>query len=412
MMIEVRLIGDSFNACILFYALDRSDRPFAASLLGVHTPKLNIELKVYASSEFNSALSEDSCEKPFSIPSCDPEYYATLDTPTPPPRVRRSWLPPLKFQTPLETEHPALRSLLISSTVAPSQTNLLPSLMNPRQAARCLNHPGLGRSQTALTACSSIYSRSTSDSTWTLPSSAFSTHPGTLSSLSLCSHPVSSEFSIRPNFTSLRPSVPILPAQYRQRSHKLRDGGSPVRPGSRPGMPSAEFWDYVSEEQRRQSSSQHMRSESVWPGSSSEPRPRFEPDSPLKGSIAAPEIPRYDSSQIKRAEMIWPSVSSAASVSSYRTAPLVMSPDKAILRTNMNKGNTMKATKKTSFDMAKIRRKGSYEHVRKESQIIPEVDYGRLEDPSHQRKGSRTLVKQRQPWDPAPRVENRKKAMF
>jgi len=68
----------------------------------------------------------------------------------------------------------------------------------------------------------------------------------------------------------------------------------------------------------------------------------------------------------------------------------------------------MKVGKQTSFEMVTVGRKRSYEHMRKESQVIPEVDYGKLQEPGHKRKDSRTLVKQRQPWDSVPRHEREK----
>lgn len=408
----------------MFYALTHSDRPFAASLLGIHIKKLNVEQEVYLSSDLSTPSSENSCEKSFAVPSCDPRYYSTVETPTPPPRVRRSWLPPLKFQAPLETDHPALRSLLVPSTAA-SQTNLLPSPIYPSQATRSFTHPGLSRSHTAVTAASSIYSRETTDSTCTVHSSAFNSYPSTLdsylssmSSLSLCSHPVGCGLSGSNNVASSRPSVPAIPEEYRHRSHSLRDGGSPVRPGSRPCMPPAGFWEHISAEQQRQSSTQQKCSATVWPGSSSEQRPTFELDGPSRRTTAMAEQPRHCTPELRRTETVWPSTSpehwpsAQATVpekwSPYRNGPLLSSPDKAILRTNINKSNVMKVGKQTSFEKVTVGRKRSYEHMRKESQVIPEVDYCKLQEPGHKRKDSRTLVKQRQPWDPVPRHEREK----
>lgn len=74
---------------------------------------------------------------------------------------------------------------------------------------------------------------------------------------------------------------------------------------------------------------------------------------------------------------------------------LPASPEKAVLRPNMNKGNTMQVAKKTS-----------YENLRKGARVAKAVDYGRLD--GHGRKDSRTLVKMRQPWDQEPRSERRR----
>lgn len=74
---------------------------------------------------------------------------------------------------------------------------------------------------------------------------------------------------------------------------------------------------------------------------------------------------------------------------------LPASPEKAVLRPNRNKGNTMRVAKKTS-----------YESLRKEARVAKGVDYGILD--GHGRKDSRTLVKMRQPWDQEPRGEKRK----
>jgi len=185
-------------------------------------------------------------------------------------------------------------------------------------------------------------------------------------------------------------------------------------------MPPAGFWMYVSAEQRRQISPQHKRSETFWPGSALEQRPMVQPESSPDRARDTVDQPRHNSHQHTRTETVWPSVSperwpnssNKAPASPYGDILLSRSRDKAVLRTNVNKGNVMKVGKKTSFDMVTVARKRSYEHMRKESQVFPEVDYGRLEEPGHKWKDSRTLVKQRQPWDPEPRAEGRKKASF
>lgn len=82
-----------------------------------------------------------------------------------------------------------------------------------------------------------------------------------------------------------------------------------------------------------------------------------------------------------------------ASLCPYPLLPA--SPEKAVLRPNMNKGNTMR-----------IGKERSYENLRKGAKVAKAVDYGRLD--GHGRKDSRTLVKMRQPWDQEPRWERRR----
>ena len=381
-----------------------------------------MEQDLYLSSDLSLVTSDSSCEKPISVPACDQSYYATLNTPTPPPRVRKSWLPPLKFQPPLETDHPALRGLLIPQMPARSQISLLPSPISPGQATRSFSHPSLSRSQTAETAASSIYSRGTYESTWTLPSSVFDSRSGTMSSLSLCSHPIGSGFSSRNNSALSKPKVPVIPEQYRHKSHSLRHGGAPIRPGSRPGMPPAEFWNtYVNVDEQERGASQHKRIETAWFDASSRiDLTTDHPGSPNKaGSVIQPS--KYSTPLRKRADTAWTSVSSEQtlavspgkeSVYEYSTVSHLPSPGKAILRPHINKANEKMIGRKLSSDMILAGGKRSYEHMRKQSQVVPKVDYGLLEGPGHKMKNSRTLVKQRQPWDPEPRQDNRKKASF
>ena len=74
---------------------------------------------------------------------------------------------------------------------------------------------------------------------------------------------------------------------------------------------------------------------------------------------------------------------------------LPASPEKAVLKPNMSKGNTMQVGKETS-----------YEGLRKGTRVAKGVEYGSLD--AHGRKDSRTLVKMRQPWDEEPRGERRR----
>lgn len=130
-------------------------------------------------------------------------------------------------------------------------------------------------------------------------------------------------------------------------------------------MPPADFWMYASVAQQRKKDTQ-KQSEPVWPGLADKVRARAQSEDAAKrdgGLCCYPLLP--------------------------------VSPEKAVLRSNINKGNTMRVGKRTS-----------YEGLRKGAKAAKGVDYGRLD--VHGRKDSRTLVKMRQPWDQEPRVERRR----
>ena len=130
-------------------------------------------------------------------------------------------------------------------------------------------------------------------------------------------------------------------------------------------MPPADFWAYARAAQQKPDDFQQY-SEAVWPETPAKMRARAQSDDTGKGE---------------------------SSLCHY--LPLPAPPEKAVLRPNANKGNTMRVGKKTS-----------YESLRKGAQAAKQVDYGRLE--GHGGKDSRTLVKMRQPWDEEPRGERRR----
>lgn len=303
-------------------------------------------------------------EKPFSLPSCDPSFYFAASTPTPLPRTHRSWLPPLKFQPPLESEHPALQPIAERAFLTRTQTPLLPTSVDRdtlpyRQRPRTLSDSSFDRSNAAATASSSVYSRSTSESN-------ISRNASTVSSFSSgsCDAPVPS-YLLSPRIRSSKMDVPAIPARYRHPSHSLRNGGQPLRPGSRPALPPAGFWMYARNEQQKQNDLLDGRRQSVWPD-------------------ARPTRPRTDSNIAVR----------KASRTRYSWLP---SPEMAVLRPNMNKGNTMRVEKRP------------YESLRKESISGVGVDYKEFEGVVLPSKmgDSRTLVKKRQPWDQEPRLGRR-----
>ncbi|CAD6577128.1 MAG: hypothetical protein ASARMPRED_008134 [Alectoria sarmentosa] len=317
-MLTAAALSVTIVSCTIVYALKTAERPFASSLLGVHVSNHNEE-EMHLSTELNSTelsftVSDTQSEKYLDVPLYDPTLYpCPPKTSKPPPRGRISWLPPLKFQVPAETGHPALQRP-DQRTPALSQTNLLRTL---------------------------------------------SSFPSTLSSFSS-----KSRCSTMKSSTSSRPGVPAIPGRYLHKSHSLRNGGSPPRPGSRPAMPPADFWMYARAAQQKQNDLEC--SQIVWPDTPHEMRARAHSEGAARRN---PSIRQY---------------------------PLLpASPEKAVLRPNMNKENTMPVAKETR-----------YEDLRKGARIAKVVDFGRLD--GHGRKDSRTLVKMRQPWDEEPRGERRR----
>ncbi len=356
-------VYDSINSCLLFYGIKTSDRPFAASLIGIHTNRQAQE-DLQSSNDFTFATFEHvRTEKPPSTPSCDPSFYSSRSSPTPLPRAHRSWLPPLKFQPPLESEHPALQPSADQSILSRTQTPLLPTSVDQntlpyRQRSKTFSNSSLDQGNALATASSSVYSRSTSIS-------EVCHNPSTLSYFSNGSYdgPARSD-SLNPQSQSPKPTVPAIPARYRHPSHSLRNGGQPLRPGSRPALPPAGFWVYASNEKQKQTDVLDGRRMSIWPDA--------RPVRPRAGSSISP-------TETKR-----PCYS------------LVPPPERAILRPNMSRGNTMRVAKR------------SYESVRKQSISDIGFDFELDVDTSPSKtRESRTLVKKRQPWDQEPRQGRR-----
>lgn len=354
---------------MIVYTLKIAEQPFASSLLGVRIRDHDAEEEeLHLSTELNSTelsftVSNNPSEKYLDVPICDPALYPSPPKrPKPPPRGRISWLPPLKFQVPAETGHPALQQKPDQPTPTRSQTNLLPASINHvplPQHTIAATRPSLDRSDMTATSSSSVYSRLTSASTLSRAPSTLSSFPSTLSSIS--SECGSSTIK---SSTSSRPSVPTIPERHLHKSHSLRNGGSPPRPGSRPAMPPADFWTYARAAQQKRNDCQ-AHGETDGPDMPCNARAR------AYSEDAAPRDPRL-----------------------CRFPVLPTPPEKAVLRPNTNKGNTMRVGKKTS-----------YEGLRKGARVPKGVDYGKLEVDG--RKDSRTLVKMRQPWDEEPRGERR-----
>lgn len=428
--------------CLLFYGIKSSDQPFAASLLGIRARAQDGE-ELQLSSQISFADSELINNKhPLHTMPCNtaPNPYLLPTTSTPTPRTRRSWLPPLRFQLPDENEHsllqstfprpsfkrqptprsrrswllpplrfqlsdeqehPALRSsphrppskrqpsarargswllpplkfqrlgehddereheqsALQSFFQRPSSrrrsTPILSSVVNQRSTAyshtlttfdELTRDPSTPRAR----ALSSVYSPATSVTD-------LSRNPSTFSSLSNNSR--DSSYLIFPKVSKERifePEVPTIPERYRHPCHSVRNGGQPVRPGSSPAMPPAGFWMHAKPEQQKYSEVPDTPPKTSWP-------------------IERPTRPRTSSSSPPRHS-------------------LPAAPNKALLSANVNKGNRMRAEKR------------SYESVRKDS--LSGTDSIQSPSPSERRKkrDSRTLVKKRQPWDGEPRVDRR-----
>ena len=112
---------DSLNSCMLVYALRNSERPFAASLRGIKL-RSTVEEEVLVSRRLSMSTSNSPNEKQFSLGSCSPRSTCSPVTPTPAPRERRCWLPPLEVIP--ETNHPTLQSRLDRIAWEHSQENL------------------------------------------------------------------------------------------------------------------------------------------------------------------------------------------------------------------------------------------------------------------------------------------------
>lgn len=130
-------------------------------------------------------------------------------------------------------------------------------------------------------------------------------------------------------------------------------------------MPPTDFWMYVTAAQQKQTDFEE-RSQTGWLEMPSPKRARAHSEGAAKGDQSMRRYPLFPAS-----------------------------PEKAVLRPNLNKGNTMRVAKETS-----------YESLRKGARVAKGVDYEMLD--GHGRKDSRTLVKMRQPWDQEPRGEKRK----
>ena len=277
--------------------------------------------------------------------------------------------------------------------LALSHTNLLPRSL-PRQTTNHPSQPPYSRSYTAESPSnisrptlghrsSSVYSQSTSAETDILNSPRTASQPDHQSTRSASFR---SEVAI---------PVPAIPQRYLNKSHTLRNGGRPVRPGSRPSLPPADFWTYAQEQQTYdalpQSHSQAQQREdrlAIWPGEDVDLQPRLRIQ-----SVGPKRFQTCTGSPTRSATR--PIAAGSISPGTVRLTP----PDKAVLRRNMDKGN---------IDVRISGRKGtkSYDRLRK-GEDEGSMDFEKLEwelSPSKvlARKDSRTLMKQ--PRDSPPKI--------
>lgn len=380
---------------ILFCALKVSNQPLAASLMGINSKFIEDEGKSHLLRQMSWTHSLAPSEKSFDLPLFDHVFDSPTSGPYP-HQARKSWLPPLSFQMPPGSSHPINNALMARPNLSRSQTNLLPPSINqgprtPNQHAITTSHPPFARIPAArsFSAPSSVYSHSTAAST-------ASRHPSTISSFSSVSSASSPLSTV--SIASSKPEVPTIPEQYRRPTHSLRSGGRPLRPGSRPGMPPAEFWIYARARQQEYNKLLNTN------------HPALRPEDPLRSNPhpANPEEP-FQGHPCDSAPDREPSL--------YR---LPSSPNKAALRPNIMKHNTMRVNK---------RRTASYEGLRKGrttslsaypwlSESVSSNSLGSSQDGYEgnqltgevvKRRTSRTLVKKRQPWDAAPRKNTHRK---
>ena len=188
---RVVLTSASLNSCMLVYALRSSERPFAASLRGIKL-RSTVEEEVLVSRRFSMSTSNSPNEKQFSIESCSPSSACSPVTPTPAPRERRCWLPPLEVIP--ETNHPTLQSRLDRIAWTHSQENLYTPTVHPVQPLPVHTNttdcqtPSQRPIRTPTRDSHSVSSPPNSDSTCSRKTSGLSYHSASRSLPSIHSH--------------------------------------------------------------------------------------------------------------------------------------------------------------------------------------------------------------------------------
>lgn len=128
----------------------------------------------------------------------------------------------------------------------PNRMGFLEQLDSP------IEHSLPTRSPTVISACSSQYSNHSSLSRYTRSHHRYSSLSTIGSATSNISRKSSVQNSRIVRYPIERPGMPKIPDKYRHIVNRC-NGGTPMRPISRPRMPPGAFWKYVAEQQRRRS---------------------------------------------------------------------------------------------------------------------------------------------------------------
>lgn len=353
-------------------ALRTANHRYAASLTGIRNREGSEEEQLHLSTQLSLTPSSSPCEKLVGIsPSPSSMSSSTIQ---PDYSSSKPCLPPLCLQLPLELAHPALRSIAESPASSTSQLDLpgtnVEEPCTPIRKNISNGHFHHTRNHTVGTS-SSLFSRTFSKST-------YSGYPSTMSSMSSSVYrsPSDSSPSIRKSILKM----PAIPDRYRVSGLTYYHAGRPKRPDSKSDMPSAPFWMYTRTKQQECNATPEGADPNVWPGPATQTRVRARSNS---SNSRQPSMCRYPVLQV--------------------------SPDKRALRANHNKNNTMKATRSTSYESL---RKGDIEiglvaglqgdanlDLRTKENRTQRMENGK----PRTRPRSRTLVKQRQPWDSPPK---------
>lgn len=201
-----------------------SERPFAASLQGVHN-RLNSEEDRDHTSRKASIMEArtSSLGRPL-IPSLDTHVPAVWASQSPiTPIMESPLLPP-----------------------PPNRTGFL------EQSDSLMPHSIPLRRPTVISACSSQYSDHSSLSRYTRSHRRYSSLSTVGSAVSNLSRKSSVRNSCIGRYPIKPTDTPNIPDKYRHIVNQC-NGGTPMRPISRPRMPPGAFWKYVAEQQRRRS---------------------------------------------------------------------------------------------------------------------------------------------------------------
>ena len=201
-----------------------SERPFAASLQGVHNGLHREE-------------DRDNLSRKASI------IEARTSS------LGRPLIPSLSTHVPVTWASQSPITPIIESPLLPPPPNRMGFLEQPDSP---IQHSLLTRSPAVISACSSQYSNHSSLSRYTRSHRRYSSLSTVGSATSNVSRKNSMQNSRIVRYPIGRPDVLEIPDNYRHIVNRC-NGGTPMRPISRPRMPPGAFWKYVAEQQRRRS---------------------------------------------------------------------------------------------------------------------------------------------------------------